>query len=180
MRLFVAIPIPEDLSTRFSSFASRVRGARWVRPEGMHITLFFVGEADREHASDLDDELSQISIPAFDLRSDRFGYFDRGNKIKSIWAGVENSDALLYQHSRVEAAAVRASFAREERKYKPRITLARLNHARAEDVGQWIALHDAMEPGLIHVTHFMLYQSHLAREGSIYEPLIEYSLTQQA
>jgi 2'-5' RNA ligase len=46
-----------------------------VRPEGMHITLFFVGEADREHASDLDDELSQISIPAFDLRSDRFAYF---------------------------------------------------------------------------------------------------------
>lgn len=179
MRLFVAIPIPGDLTTRLSSFASGVRGARWVRPEGMHITLFFVGEADREHASDLDVELSQISMPAFDLRCDRFGYFERGNKIKSIWAGVENSDALLYLHSRVEAAAVRAGFAREERKYKPHITLARLNHARAEDVGQWIALHDAMEPGLIPVTHFTLYQSHLAREGSIYEPLIEYGLTQQ-
>ena len=40
--------------------------------------------------------------------------------------------------------------------------------------------HDAMEPGLVLVTHFTLYQSHLAREGSIYEPLIEYNLTQQA
>jgi len=84
MRLFVAIPIPENLTTRFSSFASGVRGARWVRPEGMHITLFFVGEADREHAADLDVELSQISMPTFDLRCDRFDYFERGNKTKSI------------------------------------------------------------------------------------------------
>ncbi|HBS38886.1 MAG TPA: hypothetical protein DEA75_10815 [Rhodobacteraceae bacterium] len=60
-------------------------------------------------------------------------------------------------HSRVEAAAVRAGFAREEQKYKPHITLAQLNHARAEDVAQWIALHDAMEPGLVLVTHFTLY-----------------------
>lgn len=179
MRLFVAIPIPQDLTARLSSFASGVRGARWVRPEGMHITLFFVGETDRDHASDLDVELSQLTLPAFDLCSNRFGYFERGNKIKSIWAGIENSEALLYLQGRVEAAAVRAGFAREERKYKPHITLARLNHARAEDVGQWIAAHDAMESAVIPVEHFTLYRSHLAREGAIYEPLIEYNLTQQ-
>ncbi len=176
MRLFVAIPIPQDLTARLASFASGVRGARWVRPEGMHITLYFVGDADRQHASDLDVELSQISMPAFDLRSDRFGYFERGNKIKSIWAGVENSEALRYLQGRVETAAVRAGFAREERKYKPHITLARLNHTRAQDVGQWIAAHDAMEPAKIAVEHFTLYRSHLAREGAIYEPLIEYTL----
>ena len=179
MRLFVAIPIPDDLTARFSSFASGVRGAHWVRPDGMHITLYFVGGADEDRARDLDLELNQISMPAFELQTSRFGYFERGNKIKSIWAGVESSDALLYLHDRVETAAVRAGFPREERKYKPHITLARLNHSPAEDVDQWIAGHDAMPLAKISVDHFTMYQSHLRREGSIYEPLVEYNLTQQ-
>ena len=178
MRLFVAIPIPAELTAALTSFSSGVRGARWVRPEGMHITLFFAGETDREQASDLDVELNHISMPSFDLRCNHFGYFERGSKIKSIWAGVENSEALLYLQGRVEAAAVRAGFQREERKYKPHITLARLNHGRAEDVGQWIATHDAMSPMTITVDKFTLYRSHLAREGAIYEPLVEYELIQ--
>lgn len=178
MRLFVAIPIPDDLREIFSSFASGVRGARWVRPDGMHITLYFIGDADEERARDLDVELSRISMPAFDLWRDRFDCFERGSKIKSIWAGVKHSDALFFLHDRVEAAVVRAGFPREDRKYKPHITLARLNHARAEEVGQWIATHDAMPPAKISVDHFTMYQSHLRREGSIYEPLVDYPLTQ--
>ncbi len=176
MRLFIAIPVPEEIRQGLMAVSSGVRGARWVRPEGMHITLFFCGETDRAQASDLDAELADIHIPPFDLRCDGFGYFERGSRIKSIWVGIEGNTTLGYLHGRVESAAVKAGFEREARKYKPHITLARLKQTRADDVGQWIATHDTIATPAFMVDKFTLYRSHLAREGAMYEPLVDYPI----
>ncbi len=176
MRLFVAIPVPENIRDDLVRVSSGVRGARWVRPEGMHITLFFCGETTRDQARDLDQELSEISIPQFELKCDGFGYFERGSQIKSIWAGIEGNTTLGYLHGRVESAAVKAGFDREARKYKPHITLARLKQARATDVGQWIEQHDTIATPPFTVEKFTLFRSHLAREGAMYEPLVDYAL----
>ena len=176
MRLFVAIPIPDEIRTPLLSISSGIRGARWVRPEGMHITLFFAGEVDRAQASDLDAELESVRMLPFDLECRSLGYFERGHRIKSVWAGIEPSEALIYLQERVESAAVRAGFQRETRKYKPHITLARLKQGRAEDVGPWIGAHDPVQLPPFTVEAFTLYQSHLAREGAMYEPLVDYRL----
>ena len=176
MRLFVAIPVPENIRAPLLSISSGIRGARWVRPEGMHITLFFAGEVDRVQANDLDAELESVHMLPFELECRSLGYFERGQRIKSVWAGIESSDALIYLQDRVEAAAVRAGLARETRKYKPHITLARLKHGRAEDVGPWIGAHDPVLLPPFTVDAFTLYQSHLAREGAMYEPMVDYLL----
>ena len=177
MRLFVAIPVPDPLRQRLLAISSGVRGARWVRPEGMHITLFFAGETDREQARDLDTELESISLPAFELSCRGLGYFERGSRISSVWAGIESNDALTYLHGRVETAAVKAGFERETRKYKPHITLARLKGGRADDIGPWIETHDHLSAPPFTVDKFTLYRSHLAREGAMYEPMVDYALT---
>ncbi len=177
LRLFVAIPIPDDLRQRLLAISTGVRGARWVRPEGMHVTLFFAGEMDREQARDLDTELEAINLPAFELSCRGLGYFERGSRIKSVWAGIESNDVLNHLHDRVETAAVKAGFARENRKYKPHITLARLKGGRADDIGPWIETHDHLSAPPFTVDRFTLYRSHLAREGAMYEPMVDYALT---
>lgn len=177
MRLFVAIPVPEDVRRRLVSISAGVRNARWVRPEGMHITLFFVGETDRESARDLNAELEDVRLPAFDVQCKGLGYFERGSNIKSVWAGIDTNPTLLFLQDRVEAAAVRAGFPRENRKFKPHVTLARLKHGRAEDVGPWIEAHDSLQLPPFTVDRFVLFRSHLAREGAMYEPLVDYLLT---
>lgn len=176
LRLFVAIPIPDDLRQRLLAISSGVRGARWVRPEGMHVTLFFAGDTEREQASDLDAELEAIKIPPFELSCRGLGYFERGSRINAIWAGIEASDTLTYLHDRVETAAVKAGFERENRKYKPHITLARLTHGRVDDIGPWIETHDHLSAPPFTVDRFTLYRSHLSREGAMYEPMVEYVL----
>lgn len=176
MRLFVAIPVPDDLRGLLLPISSGLRGARWVRPEGMHITLYFIGETDRDQARDLDAELADIHIPAFELDCRRLGYFERGSRIRSVWAGVEPNETLTYLHSKVETAAVRAGYPRETRKYKPHITLGRLKNGRDDDVGAWIEAHDPLNAPPFTVDRFILYRSHLAREGSMYEPLVAYEL----
>ena len=48
MRTFVAIDLPEDIRSRIrilmDSLRPAVDGLHWSRPEGLHITLKFIGE----------------------------------------------------------------------------------------------------------------------------------------
>ena len=39
MRLFVALSLPEDVQQRLSGLANGLPGARWVKPENLHLTL---------------------------------------------------------------------------------------------------------------------------------------------
>src|SRR5690606_23984134 len=45
-RLFIAIPVPRALRERLAFMQDGIPGARWVKPENMHITLTFIGEVD--------------------------------------------------------------------------------------------------------------------------------------
>ena len=109
MRLFVAIPVPENIRAPLLSISSGIRGARWVRPEGMHITLFFAGEVDRAQANDLDAELESVHMLPFELECRSLGYFERGQRIlcnrdlhgrnlchHQAHADIEHAECCLY------------------------------------------------------------------------------------
>ena len=46
LRLFIAIPIPEDITERLLTLEADVPGASWRLPEHFHLTLRFLGEID--------------------------------------------------------------------------------------------------------------------------------------
>ena len=64
MRLFVAMDIPEDARSAIGALAAKLRlacrNARWVRIEGLHVTLKFIGETSPEKAADIKTALSSI------------------------------------------------------------------------------------------------------------------------
>ena len=43
-RLFVALPVPEEIADDLIALQSGVPDARWVMPENFHVTLCFAGE----------------------------------------------------------------------------------------------------------------------------------------
>ena len=53
-RLFVALEIPGPVRERLALVQGGVPGARWVRPENLHLSLRFIGEVDEHAAADLD------------------------------------------------------------------------------------------------------------------------------
>ena len=44
MRLFIAIDIPDSVKDQLLDWRVALRGARWVEPDQMHLTLAFLGE----------------------------------------------------------------------------------------------------------------------------------------
>lgn len=176
IRLFVALDFPEEVRQRLAGLGGGVPGARWTEAENLHLTLRFIGEVPEDQAAEIDDALSQVSAPAFDLVLDGVGVFGSSRNARILWAGVERSDALSHLQSKVESALVRCGLPAEERKFSPHITLARLKDAPKDRIGRFIEERGLFRAGPIRMEHFTLYRSHLGKGAAVYEALREYPL----
>src|SRR3546814_7720315 len=89
--------------------------------------LRFIGEVEGHHAEDIDAALSGIHLPRFSLTLSGVGDFGNGRRLRSVWVGVEPSEMLERLQAKVEQAVQRAGQPPEKRKFKPHVTLARLD-----------------------------------------------------
>ncbi len=64
MRAFIAIELPESIRKALASEQARFRGvcpdARWTRPEGIHLTLKFLGEISGQQEAEVKNALSRM------------------------------------------------------------------------------------------------------------------------
>lgn len=177
MRLFIALALPEEVRERLALLEEGLPNARWVAPESRHLTLRFVGEVDGPQAADLDDALSALDLPEFELTLRGLGTFDEGRRLRSLWVGVEPNEALQRLQAKVETAAQRAGLPPERRKFKPHVTLARFRENPAEHrLQHYLAAHGLFRCGPFPVEEFVLFSSLLAHSGAIYSPEAVYPL----
>ena len=65
MRAFIAIDLPDPLHTALAEaqrdFRAGARDARWTRPEGIHLTLKFLGEISDAQTKLVVEALAHVS-----------------------------------------------------------------------------------------------------------------------
>ena len=176
LRLFVAVDLPEEIRSRLTGLQSGVFGARWVSSENLHVTLRFIGNVDEGVGHDVVDALARVAAPGFEVSLETVGSFGEGKRPRILWAGVRRSEPLVHLFRKVDRAIVDAGLGPEDRKFRPHVTLARLKDVKREQVSQWIAANNLFSAGPMLVDRFVLYRSHLAQQGAIYEPVAEYPL----
>lgn len=176
IRLFVAIALPDSVRERLAVLQSGLQGARWVKPENIHLTLRFIGEVPMDVADDIGAALSGIRAPGFTLALDGVGGFDWGGRPNALWAGVEKSPPLMHLQAKIESALVRAGLAADERKFTPHVTLARLKYAKPRRVEAWTIDNAAFRSQPFPVDRFTLFSSFLSSSGAIHTPEAEYGL----
>ena len=130
MRLFVALDFPEAVRESLRELIARLkplsRAARWVRPEGMHVTLKFIGETDSQKVVSLRVALGAIHSPQpVEMHFRGLGFFPNERKPRVLWCGVESSSNLAELAAAVERALVPLGFPPEGRDFMPHLTLAR-------------------------------------------------------
>lgn len=179
IRLFVALPVPDDLREVLTGFQNGLPGARWTEPDNFHLTLRFIGEVDYGMADDLAHLLMKIDAPCVDVTLDGFDWFGNKRKPAVLFARAQKTDGLLHLQRKVESAAVRCGLKPESRKYHPHVTLARLKTTSVAEVEKYIG--ERRLPGPLHFTaeRFVLYSSFLARTGSIHTEEASYPLRYQ-
>lgn len=181
MRVFVAVfPPPEVQSTLIHAARAVPLNAldgnvRWVRRENVHLTLKFLGEVTPEGLESVRDVLGQVAgrHEAFRIQPTGLGAFPSNNKARVLWSSVdEGSTELSLLAADVEEAFEPLGFGREERAYKPHVTLGRVR-------GRPARLPDGVDFRAPVFTAYQLnlVESLLGAAGAIYKKLESYTLS---
>jgi RNA 2',3'-cyclic 3'-phosphodiesterase len=165
-KLFVAIDLPTKATEALAAIQPAASaGIRLVSQDQMHVTLHYLGEADRDRTADA---LRTVALPAFTLTVEGVGQFTSVDGTV-LWAGVRESPELLRLHAAVATALGGQEFRPEARRYTPHVTLARCVPAtRTDVVADFLARHAAFVLSGVAVTGFGLFSSTFSGEAPRY------------
>lgn len=184
MRTFIAIEIPEEIKRQMAEVQARLRNAAidasWPRPEGIHLTLKFLGEVAEALLPDITRALqgSVKGINPFRLEIAGTGAFPNARNARVVWIGLSGElEKLGLLQAAVENEMVRAGLEREDRPFKPHLTLARIKYVRSKDSLQK-ALEQEKDVRLagFDVKAVSLMKSELKRTGAEYTELARVEL----
>ena len=177
MRLFVAMDLTDSVRDAISRFCQTLRplcpSAKWVRVEGMHVTLKFLGEIKEPVLSKIPAALADVrSNGLVEMKFCSTGFFPCSRRPRVLWIGIEASTNLTAIVGEVEARLEALGIPRETREFKPHLTLARFESAQGLDaLRRELESAAAKEFGSVRSSEFYLYQSQLQRGGSRYTRL---------
>jgi 2'-5' RNA ligase len=187
MRCFIAIDITEDIRTGLADLQQELAGAvdirkgdvKWVEPEGMHLTLKFLGEVPDNQILEVCNIVKEVAERhgAFDLAVREVGSFG-GRSARVLWVGAGlDSPELLELQRDLEEKLAEAGWPKEGRRFSGHLTLCRIRNAKAgEKLGKAIERYKDYDLGTIRGASISIYESQLRPEGPIYTRLGNYKL----
>jgi 2'-5' RNA ligase len=177
VRAFLALEIPERVRAELAASREALRPelprARWVRPEGQHLTLKFLGETPpsvlESIAADLASRLAGLGAVAVRLHGS--GFFPSPARPRVAWlggsaTGVEPVVAV------VEEVAEAHGFPQEQRPWSLHVTQARLDRPWPQiAVDRFLAWGSGLQLEPFRCDEVVLFGSRLERGGAVYTPL---------
>jgi 2'-5' RNA ligase len=185
VRAFIAIDLPDSLHAALNREQSALRpaapDARWTRPQGIHLTLKFLGEITDRQFQEVRKALAAVGpFEKVSVEVKGFGFFPDSRRPRVFWVGVEAPPALAELAVKVEQVTARLGFASENRPYKPHLTLARFKEPRPQPA-LLAALQERTQGamtsyslGRFEAPEFFLYESKLAPSGAEYRKLARF------
>ncbi len=179
IRSFVALEIPVGLRERLGGLQAELkrRGvtARWVRPEGIHLTLKFLGEIEASRLAVATEALREAAegSAAFRLRARGLGVFPDLRRPRVLWVGVEDAFGRLEPLvRRLEAAFTRRGFPSEGRSFRAHLTLGRFREpGPGETIVQALGRFGGLACGEIPAEALLLLRSELLPQGARYHEI---------
>lgn len=186
LRLFVAVLLPEAWLDALARVQRRLREAklplRYVRAEGIHLTLNFLGDTAPSRLPAIRDALGRAAgdASAVGLKLGRIGTFGPAHRPRVLWCGVNGEvSRLAALQQAIGDALADAGVARESRPYSPHLTLARVPDRLESDdmarIAPVVAGIDLTAPPFI-ARSIALMRSELDRGGARYTRLAEWTL----
>jgi len=177
IRSFLALEIPLAQRMRLAEEQQALRrslpSARWVRPDGLHLTLKFLGEVARDRlgslASDCRTRLATAAPVRVTLAGS--GFFPGPTRPRVAWVGgtAEPIAALV---EAVESAAERQGLPRERRRWAVHLTLARLREPwPAGAVRSYLEWGERLTLEPFTCVEVVLFASSLEPTGAVYTAL---------
>jgi len=180
IRAFLAVDPPREVLDEIGRIQDRLRNIiqgdiRWVRPEGIHLTLKFFGSISESDVANISQAVKNntSNVKPFTLGIRRVGAFPDVKRPRVLWLGMDGDvEILIRLQKKVDTELQNYGFGKEERSFKPHLTLARIKDPRG-----LIGLVKIMEKsedyaaGSFSAGGLNLFKSDLTPKGAVYTKL---------
>ena len=184
-RVFCAIELPDVVRARLEGHIVRLRkevpdvAASWSRIENIHLTLKFFGNVDVKRIEKIYAAAERVvkQFSTFQIGVGGTGVFPRPSRPQVLWIDVSDpSGQLSALQTKFENECEAEGFAKEDRAYRPHLTIARLR--KPEGARDLTDAHVRMqfETIAVELKELVVFRSELSSKGSKYTPLSAYQL----
>jgi RNA 2',3'-cyclic 3'-phosphodiesterase len=197
LRLFVAVPIPGETVRAVAALVEGVRAldgaavvgpirrgsndVRWVRLDGLHVTLRFLGPTLEDKVEAVGSAVRAVAAATgpFDVRLAGAGAFPSPERPRALWLGVEEGAGRLADLAvALDTELVRLGWPHDDRPFRAHLTLARSDGVRAGPrlARQLMAAAEGFD-ATWRATTVVLFESQTGGGPARYVPLVEAALT---
>ncbi len=189
LRTFIAIELDEPLLIAIGRVQGKLKrqmppgGVKWVAPDGIHLTLKFLGDTPSGRVPEIVAALERAcaGAPPFEFSVEGRGCFPNFRRPRVIWVAVrEKGQALARLQAAVERQVAPLGWPTEERGFSPHLTLGRVNRNAGPDmeaaVGAAVEKLVVEEIGTQQVAAVHLIKSDLRPTGAVYSTLATVAL----
>ncbi len=188
IRSFIAIELPEEVKLGLHRLQCELRSpqhtfVKWVAPEGIHLTLKFLGNITPQKIAGITEVMKQASdgISPFQLQVTEIGAFPNLRQPRVLWIGIKGDvDKLATLQKRIDLGLASLGFAKETRAFTPHLTLARLREGvpprDCRGFGELVSKTPIEVNYKFTVTSLSLMKSQLQPGGAVYSRLAEVKL----
>lgn len=178
IRSFIAIDITNDVRKVLKEFLDELKqvseDVRWVRVEGIHLTLKFLGNVKPALITHILKavEKSVAGIGYLRMEIKGTGAFPNLKKPRVFWVGVNEESGKLNQlASALDKQLSHLGFKEEDRLFKPHLTLGRVQRGRVSRVCDIIRKEGDKNFGEFEAREIILFRSELKPTGAEYTRL---------
>jgi 2'-5' RNA ligase len=186
-RLFVAVPVAEDVREGVGRLMERLAGApidvraqgqpRWVRVDGLHITLRFLGATPDVRIQELRGAVAAAArdVAPFRVELHGGGAFPTPQRPRVLWIGIDTGATHLAQLARkLDDELERLGWTPDDRPFNPHLTLARTDGVPGADDKARRLIDLARDVRLDwQADSLVLYKSNMGHGPTHYEALAE-------
>lgn len=182
-RLFVSLDLPQEVRAAAGMLRERLRemseeasrNISWTRPEGMHLTLKFLGEVEAGRIEEIQAALMEAGqvFRTITITVEGLGGFPTLHLPRVIWLGIkEPSGGLLKLQKRVDQVLTPLGFPPETRSFHPHLTLGRVGSLQGRNtIMQALKALNPVRLGEWKLEEFGLIRSVLQPGGAVYTKL---------
>jgi RNA 2',3'-cyclic 3'-phosphodiesterase len=176
IRTFIAVDVGQLICDRLVALQDKLGQAgtevKWVEQANLHVTLLFLGEVEDRQVAKICGMVAETAATheSFRLSVEGAGCFPTPRRPRILWAGVgTGADALVALHDDLEKPLTTLGYRREERRYKPHVTLGRVRSAApADGLARALAEQAKWKGGETLVKELHVMSSELTPRGPTY------------
>ena len=188
IRSFIAIELSPPLRHHIEKIQNELKSAttdvRWVRSEGIHLTLKFLGAIDEQRVDEIGDRIEECvaDTTIFTVTVGSLGAFPNSEHPKVIWLGIEDERGVLQNvQQTIDTRLTSLGFTAEKRTFSPHLTLGRIKSPKGRrTVSERLKTMGKCECGTLDVKEIFLFKSDLKPSGAVYTKLKSFVLRSQA